>query len=122
MNFRIGILFLLIQLIFLSCSQEKTEYIDNAPQLEITVVDLSHTAVADAKVTLYASEDDLKAKTNPQGNSLTGSEGTVLFTELEEDFYYFYAEKEEMNNTKSISLISEQLQINVKTTVQTTIK
>lgn len=109
-------------ILFTACSKEKTEYTNNAPQLEITVVDLSHTAVANATVTLYASEDDLKAKTNPLGNSLTGSDGAALFTELEEIIYYFYAEKEEMNNTKSTSLIGEKLQINVKATIQTTIK
>lgn len=122
MNFKIGILFLLVQLTILSCSKEKTEYIDNLPQLEITVVDLSHSVVADSKVTLFANEDDLKAKTNPLGNSLTDSNGIALFSDLEEKIYYFYAEKAEMNNAKSISLISEKLQINVKATVQTTIK
>lgn len=122
MKSKIGILFLLLQVIFISCSKEKTEYIDNLPQLEITVVDMSHTAVANASVTLYANEADLKASTNSLLSSTTNSEGIALFTELEEKTYYFYAEKEEMNNTKSLSLISEKLQINVKATVQTTIK
>jgi len=109
-------------ILFTACSKEKTEYIDNAPQLGVTVVDLSHTAVANANVTLYASEADLKAKTNPLVNKITSSDGTALFTELEESIYYFYAEKDEMNNTKSISLINEKLQVNMKATVQTTIK
>jgi len=109
-------------ILFTACSKEKTEYIDNAPQLEVTVVDLSHTAVADARVTLYASEADLKTKTNPLENSITSPDGTALFSELEEEVYYFFAEKAEMNNTKSTSLIGEKLQINVKATVQTTIK
>ena len=109
-------------ILFTACSKEKTEYIDNTPQLEVTVVDLSHTTVADATVTLYASEVDLKAKTNSLKSGTTNSEGIVLFSDLEENVYYFYAEKAEMNNTKSTSLISEKLQINMKVTVQTTIK
>jgi hypothetical protein len=109
-------------ILFTACSKEKTEYIDNAPQLEITVVDISHTAVANARVTLYASETDLKTKTNSLLSGTSNAEGIALFAELEEEVYYFYAEKAEMNNTKSISLISENLQINVKATVQTIIK
>ncbi len=109
-------------MLFTACSKEKTEYIDNAPQLEITVVDLSHTAVANASVTLYANEADLKARTNSLLIGTSNTEGIALFTELEEKAYYFYAEKAEMNNTKSLSLISEKLQINVKASVQTTIK
>jgi len=113
---------LLFVLLFASCTKEKTEYVDNLPQLEITVVDISHSGVNGATVTLYANEDDLKAKANGLANKTTNEDGIALFTDLEEKVYYFYAEKAEMNNSKSITLIGEKLAINVKAKIQTTIK
>lgn len=116
------VLIILLQLAFFACSKEKTELIDNAPQLEITVVDISHSPVADAAVSLFVNEADWKAQTNSIAETTTNDNGQALFQELEAEVYYFYAQKGEMTNQKSTSLIDTPLAINVKATIQTTIK
>ncbi len=109
-------------LILFSCSDEKVEFIDNPPQLEITVVDAQQTFVSDAIVQLYETEENWKAKSNSVTEKRTGNDGIALFSGLEEKKYYFYVEKAELNNIKSLSVIRDSLKINVKATIQTVIK
>ncbi len=109
-------------LILFSCSDEKVEFIDNPPQLEITVVDISQVQLSGVSVTLYNTEEDWKSKANPVVVDSTDSKGIVVFSDLMEQRYYFFAEKSEMNNMKTVAVIADSLKINVKATIQTIIK
>ena len=109
-------------LFFASCEKKKEVYVDNLPQLEITVLDITHTAVDGVSVTIFDNETDFKSNSNGIKTSSTDSQGKVLFTDLEEKVYYFFAEKGDMNNLKNVSVIEKQLAINVKAQVKTVIK
>ena len=112
--------FLLFTIILISC--ETVEFVDNAPQLEVTVLDESGSRVQQANVILYGSEMDWRNQSNPLQSKLTNSLGVVLFENLEEQVYYFYAQKYELSNQESISVLDKELQINVKALVTTVIK
>ena len=84
--------------LFFSCS--KTEYVDVDvdPQLEILITDISSTSVSGVTVKLYATESDFRKDENVLGVELTGSDGKVLFEDLSESIYYFYASKAGLSN------------------------
>lgn len=55
--------------------------------------------VEGAKVTLYKSEDDYNASTNPvQEAQLTDAKGRVIFRDLDAIIYFIHAEKDGKNN------------------------
>lgn len=110
----------LFAIVLISC--EKTVFIDNPPQLEITVLDESGNRVQDANVTLYGSEEDWKAKSTALQSELTNSQGVVLFENLEEQIYFFYAQKDKLSNEESISALDKELQFNIKALITTIIK
>jgi hypothetical protein len=103
-----------------SCSE--TEFMDNAPQLEITVLSSSGERIENAFVFLYKSELDWKNKLNPILSDETNSQGIILFDNLEEQLYFFFVQKEELTNIESISALEKELQINVKAKITTILK
>lgn len=111
----------LILLMILICGCKKTVYLDNPPQLEIVVVDASTYKVSGAQVTLFLSEDDWQSKTNLVAQKNTDINGSALFTELEELVYYFYVQKESLDNTLGVSYFATPLKINEIRIVETVI-
>lgn len=103
-------------------SCQKTELIDNTPQLEITVLNENGGRIQGASVTLYDSEDNWNNGTNFLQSGLTDSQGIILFEELEEQVYFIYAEKDELSNQDGISALNEELQINVRALLTIIIK
>ena len=108
--------------IFLISCPEKVFYINVAPQLEIIVKTESCQLVSDAQVFLFLTENDWWDKTNAVQSGQTGSQGSIVFTELEEVPYYFYVTKDYMTNEGQVSEIKEALKENVKAIVETIIK
>ena len=103
-------------------SCKKTEYLDNQPQLEIKVLDANGEAISNASVVLYNSENDWKAQTNPVTSHQTDNLGIVLFDNLQEQVYYFYASKGELNNKESVSILNDPLKVNVRAQITTILK
>lgn len=107
-------LFTLIVHIFFGCTRKEYVEVDVAPQLEITVTGASANPVPGATVTLFETQEDFYKNENPLETSVTDATGKVLFDELNEDIYYFYAEKGELNNffevvTFTIPLIKNEI-------------
>lgn len=111
--------FLLLGLSFSACT--KTNYEDNLPQLEITVINPLDDFVSNAKVSLFQNENDWNNKANSVSEQSTDANGLVLFEDLEERTYYFLVQKGELNNMESASYIDTPLEINVKAQVITVI-
>jgi hypothetical protein len=118
----------LISSFTVSCNIDKffviTDYvdIDVAPQLEITVTEISGIVVDSATVTLFGSQEDFLSQENILQTLITGSAGKVLFKELEEDIYYFYIEKGELNNFYEVVTFSEPLEMNHVMTITCVIR
>lgn len=110
---------LLLMILLMGC--KKTVYIDNAPQLEIVVVDPSNNKVSGAVVTIFISEEDWQNKANSIDQKTSDINGSALFTELEETKYYFYVQKGLLDNTLGVSYFSNPLKLNEIRVVQTTI-
>jgi len=66
--------------------------------LKITIVDELGNVVEGAKVTLYATEQDYRAETNPIDSSVTDSKGRVTFKKIKPAIYFVHAIKGEKNN------------------------
>ena len=90
--------FALAIIISSGCTKKEYVEVDVAPQLEITVTDISEGPVNGARVTLYETENDFYEDQNTVKTSVTDATGEVLFDELNEKIYYFYAEKGDLNN------------------------
>lgn len=99
----------------------KTEIIDTPAQLQIHVVDESNTSIAGAEVSLFATLDDWQNSANVLSTQTTDSDGTVLFTDLDEKIYYFWVEKDELNNNFSVAATEKKLSINVVAQVEVVI-
>ena len=113
---------IIITILILTNSCKKEKFIDNAPQLEITVLDFNGSFIQGASVCLFESEYDWKNNINKQFIDLTNSNGIVLFEDLKVQIYYFYVEKSGMDNRETIAVIDKELQINVKARISTIIK
>lgn len=96
-----NIALLALVLFLLSCTKE--EYVKPAPQLQISVISKYLTPVDGASVTLYNTEDDLNRHSNPISTLQSDQAGQVLFENLEEQRYYFYVEKDGLNNTSDVA-------------------
>lgn len=110
---RIGIVFLM-GLLLLQFGCKKTEYVEPNPQMLISVVSRYMVPVAGATITLYNTEDELNLKENPVATRQTDSGGQVLFEDLKEQRYYFYVEKDGLDNSGDISATWDPLQIGQK--------
>ncbi len=91
-----------------SCTEE--EYELPAPQLQINVIGKYLTPVPDANVTLFKSENDLYLKQDPVTTNQTDPAGQVLFENLEEQRYYFYVEKDGLDNTSDVAATKDTIQ------------
>jgi hypothetical protein len=107
-------------LILIKCSKEVI-YIDNEPQLEVIVVNAQNEHIHNADVTLFITEDEWREKVNPVSRRNTDIEGKVLFQNLEERIYYFYAQKDTLNNTLGVSYFVTPLKKNEIRVVETII-
>nr|WP_321358130.1 hypothetical protein [uncultured Draconibacterium sp.] len=102
----IVVLAMLISL--LSCTKE--EYVEPAPQILITVVEDDLVFVEGASVSLFNSQEDWENHSNVVASLQTDEKGQVLFENLDEQIYYFYIEKGDLNNLADIAALSEPLQ------------
>lgn len=91
-------LFTLAIIICSDCTKKEYVEVDVAPQLEITVNDISDNPVSGASVTLFETEGDFYQDENSVKASVTDATGKVIFHKLNEKIYYFYAEKGDLNN------------------------
>lgn len=103
-------------------SCKKTEYIDNKPQLEITVLNVNGEHIPNANVVLYESKFDWEEQSNAVLSGKTDLQGVVLFENLKERIYFFYVEKDSMTNEESVSVLEKELRINVRAIVTTILK
>jgi hypothetical protein len=102
------ITFLTLVISFFSCTKE--EYIQPAPQLQIQVISKYLVPVQGANVTLYNTEANLYNQVDPVKNLQTNQAGQVLFEDLEEQRYYFYVEKDELDNTSDVAATKNALE------------
>lgn len=105
---------LLVGLVFLQFSCKKTEYVEPNPQMLISVVSKYMVPVPGATIVLYNTEDELYLKENPITTVQTDPSGQVLFEDLEEQRYYFYVEKDGLDNSGDISATWNPLLIGQK--------
>jgi hypothetical protein len=103
--------FLLLALIVLLASCTETNYISNAPELQIYVSDTSDNLLQNASVSLFSNWDDWDEQTNKIDSLTTDSLGCVVFENLEELQYYVYAEKDSLNNNYDVIATSDSLQV-----------
>ncbi len=100
----------------------KKEIIDTPPQLQLHVFNEAGNSVSNANVSLYLSEEDWENKSGTITTAITTNEGTVLFENLEEQVYYFWVEKGELNNNYTIAATGKPLAINTIAKVKVEIK
>ena len=110
-----------LAVLLVNCTEKITRS-DVNPQLEIIVKTESGQLVTNASVSLFLTEEDWKDNINIIQSGNTNNEGSILFTDLEEIQYYFFASKGEMNNQNQISETNKILEINVKAIIETIIK
>ncbi|NQU53237.1 MAG: carboxypeptidase regulatory-like domain-containing protein [Bacteroidetes bacterium] len=79
--------------------------------MSISVISIYMVPVPGATIILYNTEDELHLKENPITTVQTDSNGQALFEDLEEQRYYFYVEKDGLDNTGDISATWSPLQI-----------
>ncbi|MGF7139837.1 hypothetical protein [Roseimarinus sediminis] len=96
-------------LILQGCNE--TEYVLSAPQLEFTVVTDNMVFVEGATVTLYNTKEDWTNREHAVQSLPTDSKGQVFFQDLNEQKYYFFVQKGEMNNLADIAATAESLQM-----------
>ena len=96
--------------------------VDVDPQLEITVTDMSDNIVVGATVNLFTTEEDFLLNENPIKTKTTDAAGQVLFEELNEMIYYFYAEKGELNNYYEVVTFAKSLKKNEIKTITCVIR
>ena len=104
--------FALAIIISSGCTKKEYVEVDVAPQLEIMVTDISDDPVSGAAVTLFETESDFYENENPVKTSVTDAAGKVLFEELNETIYYFYAEKGDLNNFYEVMTFNDPLSKN----------
>jgi hypothetical protein len=106
---KLNIITVLVFLIsFLGCT--KDEYVQPAPQLQIQVISKYLVPVQGANVTLYNTEENLYHQADPIKNLQTNEVGQVLFEDLEEQRYYFFVEKDGLNNTSDVASTKNPVQ------------
>ena len=101
-----------IFIVFISAACEEIVKVDVDPQLQITVKDESDNIVVGAAVNLFDTEEDFLLNENEVKTKTTDAAGQVLFQGLDEEIYYFYAEKGELNNYYEVVSFAEPLKKN----------
>lgn len=112
-------IFILI-ICFANCKKE-TAPPPVTTSLRISVTDNSGNAASGAAVKLYTSFTDWENKTNEVGTQSTDGSGNVVFDNLTDIKYYFFASKDCLNNGfKSVSTagpIASGIQNNASTNI-----
>jgi len=86
---------------------------DTQPQLELTVVNISGQPVSQVLVGLFDELDQWSMLENPvQAWRETDQSGKVLFVDLHEQVYYFYADGDSLSNIGHEIRLDEALKIN----------
>ena len=116
------ILLTVLVFLFLMVSCKKTEYRDQKPQLKIIVKDSGKNLVAGVSVNLYLTQEDFQDTVNSIKSGITDSSGIVLFTELEEVNYFFYAELADKNNLYGVVATSIPLEYGYIHVIETVIE
>lgn len=81
-----------------SCSEETVEPMPTST-LELTIKNELGNLIPGATVKLYSNETDWRNQTNQIGSTkITGSDGIVNFTNIDDIKYYWYVEKDCENN------------------------
>lgn len=112
---------LILLIISLTITFNSCEKTDVNPQLQITVLDINNNKVNGATVELYNSLEDWDGRINKIANSSTNNDGIVIFSDLNEIVYYFYAVKDSLNNSESGIMLKDPLQKNKLVKILTTI-
>lgn len=115
MNQRFLLFLLGVTLILQAC--EKTEYVKASPQLEITVVQDNMVFVEGAVISLYNTQQDWQLKTNAVQELHTDAKGQALFEDLQEQKYYFFVGKGELDNLADVAATWEPLKTGQKSQV-----
>ncbi len=98
-----------ILLCFIACEKET---IDTPPQLKLHVFNEAGNSVSNANVSLYLSEEDWENRSNAVRTGDTSAGGILLFSNLEEQVYYFWVEKNGLSNNNAIAATEKPLAIN----------
>ncbi|MFC2096979.1 hypothetical protein ACFLSI_01465 [Bacteroidota bacterium] len=86
---------------------------DDAPRLEITVMNEAEEVVTDAYVSLYENIDEWGMQNNPvQVWKKTNAEGKVTFIGLREIVYYFVIKKDQLDNSGTQVSLDNKLKMN----------
>lgn len=99
----------------------KTEYLDNPPQLEVTVLSSDFERIRNAQVLLFDSLEDLQNEQNERNTSLTDADGKAFFEKLETRIYYINIIYGEYNHKVYETHLNEPLLPNVLTRITLTI-
>ena len=87
--------------------------IDTLPMLEITVIDGNGGDVEGALIGLSDDMDEWSMIENPvQAWKETDINGKVLFRDLKEEVYYFYADGDSLNNLGNEMMLKVPLKLN----------
>lgn len=92
--------------------------VDTLPQLEILVLDEQGSIVTGAYVALFENAGEWETRKNPvQVWRRTGTDGKVLFVDLDEATYYVYARYDGKDNSVDEAATLETLQLNQKSRI-----
>jgi len=92
----------------LSCSKP-----DTLPQLEISVVNMEGQPVPQVMVGLFDNLEEWSMMENPvQVWRETGQDGKVLFMDLQEKIYFYYADGDSLSNIGHEIQLRESLNVN----------
>jgi len=116
-----GLLTIVFIFVFLMGCKKYIE-VDVDPQLEITVTDESANIVVGATVKLFTTEEDFLVNENSISTKTTDTAGQVLFEDLDEAIYYFYAEKGDLNNYYEVVTFAKSLKKNEIKTITCVIR
>ena len=97
--------------------------IDTPPMLEIKVVNTNGQAVSGVMVALFNGLDEWSMLENPvQVWRETDTDGKVLFIDMIEEIYYFYADGDSLSNIGHEIKLLEPLRMNEKRQVTVTVE
>ncbi|MFV0345867.1 MAG: carboxypeptidase-like regulatory domain-containing protein, partial [Bacteroidales bacterium] len=90
----------------------KTDTVDTLPQLKLHVVDKDGNSVSQANVALFDNQNDWQNNTNTISSAITDNDGNALFSNLDEEIYFFWVEKDGLNNNFGTAAVEKSLSTN----------
>jgi hypothetical protein len=107
----------------ISCKKEEEPPVPAKTELQITVLDNLGNPVNAASVTIYTTLTDWNNDTNPvQGTKTTGTDGIVLFSDLQPIVYYIDAQKGALNNWSGANMTASAIEKEKRTMVNIVIQ